>query len=51
MMKTRRFGWIVRGFALAMAAFGAMFATVTARAEPVTPEYATVTVKVADGQE
>ena len=50
-MKTRRFGWIVRGFALAAVAFGAMFATMTAQAEPAMPEFATVTVKVADGQE
>jgi len=49
-MKTRKFRWIVRGFALAMAAFGAMFATTTARAAVATDKFVLVKVKVADGQ-
>ena len=49
-MKTRKLRWVVRGFALTMAAFGAMFATTTARAAVATDKFVSVKVKVADGQ-
>ncbi len=44
-MKTRRYEWIVRGLALATAAFGAMSATTTARTAVATDAFALVSAK------